>query len=92
MTTEFAAWLIKNEVATITKEMRKTNKVITVPKADGAPLANDNYVVRFTNVHRNLAAELIVRYNNAKWDNGNIILNIKHIPSQKIISIKITKA
>ena len=89
MTTEFAAWLVKNEVAIVVKEMRKKNKAITKPKAEGAPLVNDNYVVRFANVHRDLAAELIQRYHGCKWGEGHILLTVKHIPAQKIIIINI---
>ena len=92
MTTEFAAWLVKNEVVIVTKEMRKKNKAIVKPKAEGAPLVNDNYVVRFANVHRDLAAELIKRYNNAKWGEGHILLTVKHVPAQKIIIINIKNA
>ena len=89
MITEFAAWLVKNEVAIVVKEMRKKNKAILKPKTEAAPLVNNNYVVRFTNVHRDLASELIRRYNNAKWGEGHILLTVKHIPAQKIIIINI---
>ena len=89
MTTEFAAWLVKNEVAIVAKEMRKKNKGIVKPKSEGAPLVNDNYVVRFANVHRDLAAELIGRYDGRKWGDGHILLAVKHIPAQKIIIINI---
>ena len=90
MTTEFAAWLVKNEVAIVAKEMRKKNKAIVKPKAEGAPLVNDNYVVRFANVHRNLAAEIKLRYDDRNWDYGKIHLAVKHIPAQKIVVIHIT--
>ena len=32
MTTEFAAWLVKNEMEIIVKELRKKNKMVIVTK------------------------------------------------------------
>ena len=87
MTTDFAAWLIANEVAIVAKEMRKKNKNIKATNSERAPLINDNYVVRFKNVHRDLAAQIIMRYNDKKWDNGKIHLTAKHIPAKKIVDI-----
>ena len=65
MTTEFAAWLVKNETEIIVKELRKKNKMVMKPKMEGEPLVNDNYLVRLKNVHPELAKQMKSRYNNA---------------------------
>ena len=90
MTAEFAAWLVANEVAIIAKELRKKNKMIHATKSERAPLVDNGYLVRFKNVHPELAKEIKLRYNNANWDDGHIHLSMKHIPSQKLVNIMIT--
>ena len=90
MTTEFAAWLVKNETEIIAKELRKKNKMVMKPKMEGAPLVNDNYLVHLKNVHPELAKQMKSRYNNANWDYGHIHLSMKYIPSQKLVNIMIT--
>ena len=89
MTTDYAAWLVKNEVAIIAKEMRRHNKAIVKPKAEGAPLKDDNYMVRFKNVHSALAIAITHRYHNKEWGYGKILLTAEHIPAQKIVIINI---
>ena len=89
MTTDYAAWLVKNEVAIVAKEMRRHNKAIVKPKAEGAPLKDDNYMVRFKNVHRLLAVNIINRYHNKEWGYGKILLTVENIPAEKAIIIYI---
>ena len=90
MTTEFAAWLVKNETAILAKELRKHNKMVSVPKAEGAPLVNDGYLARFKNVHPELAKAMNGRFHNQTWGDGHIHLSLKYISSQKLVNITIT--
>ena len=68
MTTEFAAWLVKNEMEIIVKELRKKNKMVMKPKMEGAPLVNENYLVCLKNVHPELAKQKKPRYNTPNYN------------------------